>query len=139
MEDARAFGRSAGGVDEDPGGVRGELELRSPAERDPVVLPLRRGRHRERRRGGQTVVAAGPVDDPRADPDRRHLLLGPEDPREPLARLLVHAVEGDRMTGRVVRHGAAVVVLPGVDRRREAVFGVVGDADRLRLAVGADD
>src|SRR4029453_18529558 len=42
--------------------------------------------------------------------ERRHLLFVPEDPRHAFARLLVHAVERDRVADRVVRHGATSVV-----------------------------
>ncbi len=85
--------------------------------------------HRDARRGRQSVVASRTVDDERADADRRHLFLLPEDPCKPLARLLVHPVERRRMADGLVRHRRPGVV----DTRVGGCRARVGDANVARL------
>ena len=82
-------------------------------ERDLVRFATHGGGHRQRRAGRHPVVATGPVDDVRAQPDARDTVILPVDPGGSLVRLLVHAVVVDRMAVGILGHANAVA--PVVD------------------------
>src|SRR5436190_4686716 len=78
--------------DEGPRDVGRVVELSPPAEADPVGLAAHGRIDRERRAGGEALVAARPVDRERAQADARDAVVLPVDPRRPLVGELVDAV-----------------------------------------------
>ena len=116
-----AVRRRARGERERPADVGREVVLRRAAVGDLVPSPRAAAAIASDGPRGQALVAAGPVDDVRPDPDRGDALVVPEDPRRPLVRELVHAVERRGRRPARLRRGGGIATRctrPSSSRRR---------------------
>ena len=110
-----------------------EVVLRRSSVADRVAVAARRRRHRERRPRCEPLIAPWPVDDVRADPDRRDVVVVPVDARRSLVCELEDPIQGRGRDSARLGSGGGVggVVDSRRARVREPANAIEPRLDRL--------